>query len=437
MPLATTPAGKTFAIKALHPADSEIKTNRAPGAYLPTVALAFDAVDTIPFPVGATSACFLQTPNLGHPMTLVFYDGNGTVVDFYMWTNSAIGGPGVLHKPTTMNSITQWLDGIDSRIEAYRITAQSITCDVIAPAVADQGTIVSAQCAIHPQTVNPTYFDSAISPPAYHVGSDMWMYNDGPAIESLLMGTSAYTSKAKEGFYQPLKLDKFKFVQAADTMIPMRQVVSDALSYDSARNVGNFPIYTSSMSFASNNFPFLKPSGKTVGITYIEGTAGNPQVSLRVRVRQVAELVPVLGGLYAPLAEAPYPPDDLAFKMVREISQRMKDAYPASYNDKGTLLQKIKSIGSGILKFADPALDLVSLIPGVGNFTSGIRTAVKTGKAISDALARDTRSKNDELIPRRPAPAPPATSLVQQALQRGAAKAMAKRQGRGRRRARK
>lgn len=403
LPLATTPGGRNFALKALHPAESTIKSSRAPGAIVPTVAIACDMVDTIPFPPGAVGAVIQQWPHLTHPMSVTFIDATQTQIGYYVWQNAAIGGgahPAV--NPANWAAIADWSREVDQTIQGYRITSQSITTDVIAPSVANQGTIVSAQFEMRPATRQLSFWDADNGNINYKNVVDLWCYNKPPESSQLLMGTSAYTSQATSGFYQPLKLSRFKFVNMNDTMLAVSDAVNDRLSQILSVKSPTFPVNLGGFSMAAADAPLVKPSSYGVGMTYIEGTAGNPQVSLRIRFRQVAEIIPMLGGVYAPLAEAPLPPDELAFKMVAEIGARMKDAYPASYNDMGTLINAIKKIGKSVLKYADPVLDMVSLVPGAGTIAGGAKMALNLGKGIatlaSAKSSKTERAKAEEMI---------------------------------------
>lgn len=414
LPLSTTPAGKNFVIKSLHPADHEIKSVRGPGSTVPTLGVCADMVDTIPFPAGATSAYLVQTPNPAIPLSVIFVDSAGVGVEYWLWSNPGFGGPGLQRNPTYNSAVSFW-GNMHNQIEAYRVLAQSVTVDVIAPAVADQGTIVSAQFEKYPQTMQATTMIYDNNTWKIDQFCDVWAYDSVPEATAILMGTNAYTAKAREGFYQPLKIGTFKWRAVDDYMIQMAKANSmTAGSVNQTFTTNNFPIYFAGTYISANGLPIPKPTSKIIGLTWIEGTEGAPRVSLRLRARQVTEIIPTIGGTYAPLAEAPYPPDELAFKMVKEISARMKDAYPASYNASGKLKDIIKNIGEGILKFSDPVLDVVGMIPGVGNVASGVKTAIKGAKAVAGAVKAATERKKLNIVrpnqqPKQTA-APPAPS---------------------------
>lgn len=452
LPLATTPGGRAFAMKSLHPADSEIKTVRGPGGLYPSLGIAFDSIMTIPWPEGATYAVVIQWPNLMVPFNVQFHgpiaayaDATDVILKNYLVINKALD--------TTAGSVNSELTPIlrdhfvdlAHDIDAYRVMSQSVTCEVVAPAVADQGTIVSAQVVDRPRTLNQSYLNWTYSSSVPHdvwsntVGgftSDCWIYDDIPDPDNLVMGTTAYSGSARQGFYQPLKIDKFDFVSVDDPMYfyspdsgaPLPAVTLDRAAWHlgGAGNYnpyyGNYPIATSQGWDHEDHHKFssrveqsiLKPSGYAIGYTRIAGTAGYPNVSLKFRFRQVSEILPVIGRRFAALAEAPFPPDDLSYRMVREIGARLKDAYPASYNDLSKLKEVIAKLGKGLLKYADPALTLVSTVaPQTAPAVAGVRTVLDGAKLVAAAVKRSRRRRKGNGVaqapppPTQPAPLPP------------------------------
>lgn len=380
LPLATTPGGRNFVIKALHPADHEIKVARGPGCTMPTVGIAADAVQTLHFPENATDAYILQTANPVAPLSVVFTDPSGIYVDHYLWLNQALGFGGFIRRPD-QDCLLPMVEMI-KQVSSYRVLSQSVTVEVIAPMIKDQGTIVSAQMNVKPRTMSL----AAGTTSGISAGADLWWYRDPPPASSLLMATNSYTGKARDGFYQPLKLDRFKFISPIDVVLQKNGGFPVTYAWTANSNLGNFPTYWNNLAIPEGSPYPPKPSTYGVGMTWIQGTAGYPDVTLRVRARQTLEVIPVIGSTYAPLAEAPFPPDELAYRMVAEIGGRMKDAYPASYNDLGKLKDTIMKIGRSVIKYADPVLDVVSAIPGAGTVVGGVRTALRTGKAIGKAL---------------------------------------------------
>lgn len=410
LPLATTPGGRAFAMKALHPADSEIKVARGPGSMVPTVAICNDSLFTIPWPENCNAAEIVQWANPICPCWVNFYDPTSEdpslPAEVWFYGNSTFGGGWA--KNPAWNSVFGPSASFTERYESYRINAQSLTCQVIAPAVADQGTITSAQYVTRPKTISPSDFARTGSGDDRHVvytaPSDVWLYDAKPNKASLLLGTSAYSSKAVDGVYQPLKLNKFKFKASADKFYPLTDNGEASIDggAEGLSTTCRWPLYFPGLEYNYISlFAIPKPTCDTLGVTWIEGTAGHPQVSLRIRFRQVMEAVPVIGTPWAAMAEAPLPPDDLCFRMISEIGGRMKDAYPSSYNDFGKLKDIITTIGHKVVKYVNPALDLLSVVPGVGNVVSGIRTGANIGRAVGELFQPLEARYQKKVKPRR------------------------------------
>lgn len=415
LPLASTPAGHAFAMKCLHPADHEIKSTRAPGGFLPSVSISCDMLETVPWPEGALFCLIAQQANPLVPLSISFFGEGNAAVENYLWFNSAIGLRGL-----TKGIAGNWSNyqaGIGEfvrSITSYRVNAQSVTMDFVAPAVANQGTILSCQTCVKPRTISPaSYTSSDTTITSVRALCDFWLYPTYDFNQAqMLMGTNAYTSHAIEGFYQPLKMGDMRLRNAQDIYIPMDasylENQDDDVSYNCNGRLGTFPINFRNMAFTFSDSGLLKPTSSTVGLTWISGVNATG-VSLRLRFRQVLEVYPKLGTLYSPMTEAPYPPDDLSYRMIREISGRMKDAYPASYNDLGKLKSIIKSIGHTVLKFADPFFDVLSAVPGVpGTIGAAGKAVLTAGKVIHKASKKKKKKQKQASEPQgrkfRPAP---------------------------------
>jgi hypothetical protein len=276
------------------------------------------------------------------------------------------------------------------RISNYRITAASITCELIAPALSDQGTITAAQYTLPPRTVNPSFLDKGQNPNVEETFCDNYIYPEPAAPSAALLGTSAYTAKAREGVYMPLKLSSFKWKDMNDPVI----LHSASLSALSSNNIGiapatplTFPYFEDRSGRSLFGLPaHPKLTSDIFAIAHFEGMAAN--VSIRVRVRQVVEINAPPGTTYAPLLEVALPPDKVALEMYQEISARMADGYPASYNDLGILKNIVTKIGKTLLPHVEPALDIVSkmAIPGVSTVATVGKKLLSAGKAIAPVV---------------------------------------------------
>lgn len=322
-----------------------------------------DMVYTFPITVADTTAVVYQFPHPACPCFVgISSDPKGA-----MFYNSAFGGSVGEPKNATLSSVTAQ---IVSACERYRINAQSVTVELIAPALSDQGTVTAAMI---PFTRQRFYAAPANSGGTVAV-LPLDVY-DPPTDESTwLTGTSAYTARAKDGCYQPLKLDSFKFKLTNELAILTSTTTPPPL-HASPDLVASFPLFSTEST--------TTPTSRTYGAMMFRGMAAN--VALRVRVRQVMEMIVKPGTTYAPLAEPAPPPDETACKMYMEISARMKDGYPASYNDLGKLFEVVKRIGRTVLPYVEPALAALSRVPGpVGLVAQGVKAA-KTAAAAAAA----------------------------------------------------
>jgi len=389
LPLATTPGGTNFALKALHPSEHTIKTARVPGGNMNSTALCCDMVETIPLSANGNNYCDISvwaqplapaSVQWGHVVGGVkTSDGYGSFM------NAAFGGTFTLAPtPPYWNQLN---DTFCQGVDGYRVVSQSVTAELIAPALSDQGTITAFQYNPGLRTAQMSVSDSTNR---YLVRSDLYVYEEPPQIAQGLMGTNGYTAKAREGVYLPLKITGFKWKTTRDvTQYGPAQAYAALMSTANPLSIGApifFP-YTCNRGAVSLPIDWEvmpKPCSKSIGVIRIEGCAAD--VAIRIRVRQVLEIVARPGSVYAPLMEAALPPDPTSLKMYAEISARMADGYPASYNDLGKLKDLILGIGKKVLPYVEPGLDMLSKMPGpVGTVASVAKQAVplvKTGAGV-------------------------------------------------------
>lgn len=355
-----------------------------------SVSICSDAVYT--FPVVDPNATFtvINSPDVVVPCTVRIEDNSGNPPDTYCFFNSAFGGS-VRKNPNTADS-SLFIRPLSKLIECYRILSQSVTAELIAPALSDQGTITSCQRVLRPKTVS--WVDNGNSGTT---SASMNVYNDVEIFEmpsmdasTFILGTSAYTSKAREGCYQPLKLTDFKWQNFQDPSFFINMEPNDTDPYGGVVTFNiaampncllpHFERRNAAQSW-TDLCPWPKTCGYNFGFTTITGMAAN--VAVRIRVRQVIEIIAPPSTTYAPLMENALPPDETSVKMYYEISARMADAYPASYNDLGKLKDIILGIGRGVVKYAEPALSALSAVPGpLGAVAGGAKLATSIGKKL-------------------------------------------------------
>lgn len=411
LPLATTPGGKNFALKALHPSDHEIRSTRVPGSNRASVSVTCDMIHTLN--LGANNRAQVNlVPNPIYPASVEIYDDGGHLVEREVFGNQAFGG-GVEESPDYA-----WAQSFPSKASAYRVTAQSMTLELVAPALSNQGTITAGQYINAPQKfyAGSVFIGTdGVNIPAV-VCAPTCLYGPPPREAVISLGTVAYTGQARDGLYMPLKLTDFRFQNAYSWQYPIESPFSTPTDPGiplpsltlSMRGHAGFPSYRGAV--ASGNIPsFPRDCGHNYGVAYVGGLADN--VAIRLRIRQVVEIVPRPGTTYAPLVEAPLPPDETAIKMYFEVSGRCKDGYPSSYNSLGTLREIVMGIGRRLLPYAEPALALASKLPGIpGLVATSVNSALKSVRQ-GYAVAKKQNLKPEPFAlppyPSYPAPPPP------------------------------
>lgn len=387
MPLATTPGGRAFVLKALHPSDHEIKTTRVPGGNTLSVAVCSDQVQTINIVNANANVEINVIPNPVVPATMTVDDGGSTTN--YAVLNAAFGGS-LVHDPKAddiKSVVAKWSESV----ERYRITSQSVTVELIAPSLSDQGTITAAQYHVPPRTANPSK-ELVQSINVMNITPDVYLYEKPVLNTQLILGTQAYTSRAREGVYMPLKLTTFKWKDANDPFIPYstnREMGYAIQSNFQVSEASGWPfLWTNATATASSDLAAIpKCCGSNFGFINFRGMAAN--IAIRIRVRQVIEVACRPSSMYAPLVEVALPPDEMALRMYHEISAKMADGYPASYNDLGKLKNIIMGLGKKLAPYVDPALSLLSGIPGpVGAIASGVKTVLPVAKTVVSAFKK-------------------------------------------------
>lgn len=400
LPLATTPGGKNFALKALHPSEHTIKAARVPGGNKMSVAIHMDAVGTFSVPDllkthSGNMWRITQSPNIACPCLVECLTSDYAPVVNYDFMNSALGGQVMGANPGCTQLDGFFENNIAGKIREYRITSQSVTVELVAPALADQGTIISAITDNPPQTFSFVYQGATPNDPI-SLQPDIHLFKKPPTDDKLLLGANTYTGKARDGVYQPLKISSFKWRNARDPAFFANTDDDETYRYNvSYQDTLQWPIYCNNTdsTFWNKTPVWPKMCGNLWGITYLKGMSND--ASIRVRVRQVMEITAPVSTVYAPLLEPALPPDELAMKMYFEISSKLADGYPASYNDLGWLKDLIGKMAKAFSPLVDPALSIASNLPVVGPVVSMVKGAVTAGKEIKKAVQESKAKKQD------------------------------------------
>lgn len=425
----TTEGGYQWLRKALHPADVTIKAPRAPShgtrptaTQECTVTFAVDAPAPDPAEPDAPwrMGIFMKNDPLA-PIQLAYANETTAAPN----TTRLVGlnqcfanGLGPVSSSFTQADYNSVLNFFRASCEQYRVNALSFTGVFIGATLTDQGSVVSAQVAdahqdacIIPGSLDTT--TNGVSHRAYLI-TQLPPYSD-----SLVMGSSAYVRKAKEGVYVPYKMQHPGEWFSSDNICRVVRTANAFTGlYNKWADVSTSP-YPHGNVLGDHHTPgmWLPPLDDNLSVTWFTGLART--TSFRITYRICIEVMTRPDSMLAPFCELPALPDDHATVMYYEIASRLKDAYPSDDNDKGTLWNKVKDIARGIWSVASPAL--ATAFPGVGSALVGAVDAVRAAAPpVLAALrakgqAEFNQGRKKKKTPEAAAAANQATSLAERA----------------------
>lgn len=428
LPLGGTEAGKRWCRKALHPADHSVLSAPLPGgATVPTVSSYYTQVVELHAEelldqhiTGWDAEIFLrQDPVLPVAIRITTNSEVGSLSREFPWLNNQVSDYRPWNsagEPVTCNTrqLGSAYRAFAKTKNFYRMTHAGLTIEHVCSSTTNQGTVTSAQYRIEPVNSNiagyplavkiddkEMYGTTAADGGHYPLqapsgdGTFTWFRNqqlreycEGPMPEtSLLQATNAYTGKAVNGLYIPLKLtNPEKMVNVDQQYVLMgygtRQSALDTpirgtYYQHKVRTDGSigWPYYCFFTGSASPVFAMgSRECGPSVSHTVIKGL--DPHASLRLYLRVGVEFVVETSSELAAFARAPPLPDTLALQMYQEISSCLKDAYTQDYNDRSKLLEVIDKLAKRIVPAIDKGLNFFAKIPGNpwGGAAAGLRT---------------------------------------------------------------
>lgn len=329
--------------------------------------------------------------------------------------------PGLYRKQTIFaNGSSNALDAVrflDKNFSAWRVLAQSVTVELIANSVSNQGTVIATQLGSAPFHLNPaqqltaaTELDENDEVVKVDVGlgepSNTGAFNevqlrphvicyersdDFVYARNMSRDSRRYTAEAKEGCFMVTKMFPESTKWQTEKDIVLYTATTQAtkiegeefgwiMKEDDTPTPG-FPLYGVNPTYVAARV--LKPTyvtspfQDTMGVIHFDGLSD--QASLRIRWRQVIEAVPRLQtsdgtSTYATLASPSPLKDDLALGIYQKISAALPSAYPAAYNGAGEIWDKISSV---IKEYAPIVGDIANMIiPGAGTVISGLAGGV-------------------------------------------------------------
>jgi hypothetical protein len=403
-----TDAGKTWCLKALHPADEGVPLCGMPDSTnFPTVTNSYNML----FRLNKSSA--VTTPNWGFDLSIVPDFIQPIVFQQKDASGTPIGNWGEFLNPQLQVVGTSTYDNNRAAFmeiyEQWRMTYMSVTITQDAPALADEGLITACQAPTRWVETNPCLWQctsgdskdpvlnsklkmngcpSSAPPPLYlynattypHVHS--YFDQDMPSnfVQSGVTMPGGFVGKAKDGCYMPIKLTEsaFEWKTAADVWLlgphadeaddhpdayPITIPSTDTYSlewpygyvdYQSTTPENGPNIFTAFLnqtaaplgSWICGGSPILPWANQVVGHINLMNLDANAGIEIRVRMGMEARVGP--GTLLTPQMKLSASVDEQAMYSYFAISRQLADAYPGSYNDLGKLWEVIKSIGRGL-----------------------------------------------------------------------------------------
>lgn len=382
VPLGDTEVGKSWCLKALHPADTSVLSAPMPANETRSFAsVAFQQMNTLTKPAAfAAQPWDLEIRVLRDPVLLYAWratqSGAADAVGFVFSSQYYnVGAP----------SYNANYNALRGAAEKFRVTSHSVTAYFDASSQTDQGHVVAGQTDLPLMKLAAT----TIPPPVADIAGQVpWVYYQDavPTYDTILQTTRCYQGPATEGVYAPSKLQNLGAWVRTNQSNMMLGTPSSLTPFGFLGAAG-VPAAETTIADFQNTFPYTTvPAGglysvfdqtdSTITSVFFKNIA--PASAVRTTMRWSLDLIVRPGTSYAPFVRMPPVEDRLALKMYSEVSRRMADAYPGSYNNLGALLGIVGKIATAVLP---------SLVPTVTDWVTGL------GKSRALAYQRGERAK--------------------------------------------
>lgn len=383
--MASTPSGRAWAIKALHPSDPITEVVGLPDeSSCPSVVLHYNQVYRIVPPLGLSTSSWgfnlTVLPNVIVPGCVDLLDGSGNSAGKYNFLNQAFRPPGVPN-PSYLQLRRQFQT---LGIEAHRLLYMGVTGYQDGPALANQGTLVAAQWEVARRKMSTTSADNGL----VVQGTRGAIYDDTDFADyatSQFM-PNAYFGESKDGVYLPLKVTSTcqKWTTDADLEghcggWPYAMGDEDAgwATPTVAQGIGNgFRPYPS----LERRWWSVPGPGWKGDLVYkpLNGIWGgisvrnlSPQTSFAFYVRLGIEARVTPSSMLASNQRMSPPYDPVALSSYFRINRELKDAYPADFNDLGKIWEVIKNAARVALPIVGGFGPVGAAIAGLGNAIIG------------------------------------------------------------------
>lgn len=393
VPLGTTPNGRQWAVKALHPADPTatpigIPDESATPSVFQHYQKQISILNATPGTAGVWSA---DVYILAHPVimaSICVYDSSGA----YSWNyvlNESFGSSG--------DSYATRKDLFASQVENYRLGYLSATGHLDSAAVTDQGMIAVAQ---YPLNCVRGGIDASSAAPGYMQRRAL-IFNELPkTYTQLLTMPNSYTNNAREGCYAVYRLSRthqrWRNARDVATFVPYGNAgVLTAASTGAAVAAGAPSVTTVSGVFPYAMTGYYAGSSATNSVAHLRCDVNMIHISLQnlhylssfvLTLRHGLELQISPGSPLTSFLHAPPNYDPQAIDGYFAVMRELKDAYPEDYNSLG----KMAGILWGIVKTVG------SFVPGASPVLNGLENAYDLVRRARKDKKAAARNKVDE-----------------------------------------
>lgn len=411
--LGTTPTGADWCLKALHPSDPLVEVRGIPDQESgPTVMLNYQSTYRLSPQSGSTGTWRFNASLLPNPVQFMYVDHYDSVTPTgveHNFHNAQL--PGANFDEMSMNFMNQG--------ERWRLAYMSVTCYQDGPDLANQGTIVACQNAVEgwsfPVCWTMDTFETSMAFPVL-----MYQDSDKPDYTTAQSMPNAYFNRSREGAYVPLKLtgDFTRWRSMRDSTVPSTLTSTGITGVYRVPKAATYPFPHANTTAAGGGTVHptftCNPLDLTPGGAFHPGSpipamlngnwahicAENLDVatSFTFYVRCGIEIQVQPGSMLAPQMKLSPPNDELALATYFRVARELKDAYPADFNDLGTMWDVVSRAAKVALPWVAKAgpygAAAATLGTGIVRMGDSIRESRKQGRDRPPAAAVERAREN-------------------------------------------
>jgi len=350
--MSDTTGGTAWLSKAIHPpgGSSALLSGMPDGDTYPSAMLEFRNTQTINPPASVVTTWNVLMLSLPNPEALALY---------WTWSTGVDTVPTIDTVPKVLTNTDYSFASFDADVARFRRIYGSVTTQLNAPSLSDQGMAYVAQQRLQfsPFNINALLPAQTTNTAQRGYPAQLLEIQVLPTDQSLLMQISpnSYKEKAREGTFSVSRLvQPANQYQSAQT--PIQYVGTSAeLLAATPTNYGarSLPVnYNGTVINFTGAAPSCEPWS---GIwTYYTGISSN--ATIEVKTIHGYEVQPSLGSPFTLFVQPVTGPDNRAIASYLHLVLRMQDGYRSSENFLGGLLAAAKAIAPKVLGFLKPSL---------------------------------------------------------------------------------